>query len=377
MIDGKYEYFAFISYKEEDAEWAKWLQRKLEHYKLPTALRKEHPHLPERISPIYEYKSEAGGGRLKEVIWKGLTTSKYLIVICSPRATRSDWLNDGIRHFIKSGQEENIIPFIVDGKPKAENADEECFPSALLDLKGDRELRGININEMGRDAATVKVVSRMFDVKFDSLWQRYEREQKRKRWFIIIAVLLFALVSLCVGGYIAKQNQEIKEERNKANAEREKAELANTKLLAANDSIKQQKDLALRINDELSKTNEQLVIERDNVLKANLQMVESKLRFVAEKSTNLVDDGNSYSARQVLLEAIKLSASYNLYIPEIEAAMRKAYNNESAIIRNHKGWNVFKAIFSPDERLIASCSDNEVRLFESSTGRRESKWEKR
>lgn len=24
MIDGKYEYFAFISYKEEDAEWAKW-----------------------------------------------------------------------------------------------------------------------------------------------------------------------------------------------------------------------------------------------------------------------------------------------------------------------------------------------------------------
>ena len=34
LIDGKYEYFAFISYKEEDAEWAKWLQRKLEHYKL-------------------------------------------------------------------------------------------------------------------------------------------------------------------------------------------------------------------------------------------------------------------------------------------------------------------------------------------------------
>ena len=73
LIDGKYEYFAFISYKEEDAEWAKWLQRKLEHYKLPTAIRKEKPELPERISPIYEYKSEAGGGRLKEVIWKGLT----------------------------------------------------------------------------------------------------------------------------------------------------------------------------------------------------------------------------------------------------------------------------------------------------------------
>ena len=175
MIDGKYEYFAFISYKEEDAKWAKWLQRKLEHYKLPTALRKENPDLPERISPIYEYKSEAGGGRLKEVIWKGLTSSKYLIVICSPRATKSEWLNNGIRYFVESEQEENIIPFIIEGKPKAENPDDECFPSELLKLKGDRELRGININEMGRDAAAVKVISRMFDLKFDTLWQRHER----------------------------------------------------------------------------------------------------------------------------------------------------------------------------------------------------------
>ena len=183
MIDGKYEYFAFISYKEEDAEWAKWLQHKLEHYKLPTTIRKEKPELPERISPIYEYKSEAGGGRLKEVLWKGLVGSKYLIVICSPRSggDKSQWVNNGIRYFIESGLEKNIIPFIVEGKPKAEHLDEECFPSALLDLKGDRELRGININEMGRDAAAVKVVSTMFDIKFDVLWQRYEREKEEER----------------------------------------------------------------------------------------------------------------------------------------------------------------------------------------------------
>lgn len=187
LIDGKYEYFAFISYKEEDAEWAKWLQRKLEHYKLPTAIRKENPKLPERISPIYEYKSEAGGGRLKDVIWKGLTSSKYLIVICSPRAggNKSQWLNNGIKYFVTSGLEENIIPFIVEGKPKADNPDEECFPKALLELKGDRELRGININEMGRDAAAVKIVSYMFDVKFDALWQRYARELEEEKQKLI------------------------------------------------------------------------------------------------------------------------------------------------------------------------------------------------
>lgn len=35
MVD-EYKYLAFISYKREDEKWAKWLQRKLEHYKLPT-----------------------------------------------------------------------------------------------------------------------------------------------------------------------------------------------------------------------------------------------------------------------------------------------------------------------------------------------------
>ena len=208
LIDGKYEYFAFISYKEEDAKWAKWLQRKLEHYKLPTAIRKEKPELPERISPIYEYKSEASGSRLKEVIWKGLTSSKFLIVICSPRATKSKWLNEGIRYFVDSGQEENIIPFIIEGKPKAANPEEECFPAELLKLTGERELRGININDMGRDAEAVRVVSRMFDLKFDTLWQRYEREKRRKN-IISGAVLVMALcIGLGVYSYVKNKKHE-------------------------------------------------------------------------------------------------------------------------------------------------------------------------
>ena len=32
----QYTNIAFISYKREDEKWAKWLQKNLEHYKLPT-----------------------------------------------------------------------------------------------------------------------------------------------------------------------------------------------------------------------------------------------------------------------------------------------------------------------------------------------------
>lgn len=31
------KYYAFISYKSEDAEWAIWLQHELEHYHLPAS----------------------------------------------------------------------------------------------------------------------------------------------------------------------------------------------------------------------------------------------------------------------------------------------------------------------------------------------------
>ena len=36
------KYFAFISYKREDEKWAKWLQHKLEHDRLPVNVRKDN-----------------------------------------------------------------------------------------------------------------------------------------------------------------------------------------------------------------------------------------------------------------------------------------------------------------------------------------------
>lgn len=35
-MERQYKNYAFISYKREDEKWAKWLQRKLENYKLPS-----------------------------------------------------------------------------------------------------------------------------------------------------------------------------------------------------------------------------------------------------------------------------------------------------------------------------------------------------
>lgn len=69
MVD-EYKYLAFISYKREDEKWAKWLQRKLEHYKLPTSIRKADPSLPERVRPVFKDTTDLAGGVLEKLLKK-------------------------------------------------------------------------------------------------------------------------------------------------------------------------------------------------------------------------------------------------------------------------------------------------------------------
>lgn len=192
--DGGFEYFAFISYKREDERWAKWLQRKLESYSLPTTLRKENPGLPDRIRPVFRDQSDLSGGNLRAEIEKGLNGSKYLIVICSPRSANSPWVSKEVSHFIDRGRGDDIIPFIIGGTPNSSDPDDECFPEGLRRLSGERELLGININEMGRDAAAIKVIARMFGLRFDSLWQRHEKA-KRRRVAVITGIILSLLIA--------------------------------------------------------------------------------------------------------------------------------------------------------------------------------------
>ena len=174
------DYFAFISYKHEDEKWAKWLQNELEDYHLPTKIAKANPNLPKEIRPIFRDTTELKSGKLKQQIEEALNTSKFLIVICSPRAAQSVWVNREIETFIQKKGVERIIPFIVEGTAFAKNQEEECFPPVLRNLSEEQEILGANVQEVGRESAMIKAIAQMLGVNFSSLWNRYERAKKRK-----------------------------------------------------------------------------------------------------------------------------------------------------------------------------------------------------
>ena len=212
-----FTYLAFISYKREDEKWAKWLQYRLEHYKLPTSVRKEKPSLPERVRPVFKDTTDLAGGVLEKKIKEALSSSKYLIVICSPRAAQSPWVCKEVQEFIDSGREEFIIPFIIDGEPNSKDISNECFPTNLRNLGGSRELLGININELGREAACIKVIARILGLHFDSLWQRYQRGKRSTLLSLFCILLLLILISIEVIITISGQRAAIKEKNDEIN----------------------------------------------------------------------------------------------------------------------------------------------------------------
>lgn len=217
MEQGK-QYYAFISYKREDEKWAKWLQNKLEHYKFPTNLN-GRTDLPKHIRPTFRDVTDLKPGLLVEEINNALCNSEWLIVVCSPRSAKSPWVCKEAQTFIDLGRADHIIPFVIEGNPFS-NDYAECYPKALLSLTDSRELLATNINEMGCDAAAIKIVSRMFGLKFDTLWQRHERERRRKRKIWIGGALLFALVVALIALWINGMKDKIVLYHNKTIAQR-------------------------------------------------------------------------------------------------------------------------------------------------------------
>ena len=148
----KNKYFAFISYNHEDEEWAIWFQHEMEHYHLPITLN-GHDDLPKVFRPVFRDTDELKAGNLPEQIYNALASSSYLVVICSPNSSKSEWVNKEIIEFIEIGKNKgvdnirNIFPLIVDGEPHAQDSLQECFPQALLYLQDNEERIGGNVNE--------------------------------------------------------------------------------------------------------------------------------------------------------------------------------------------------------------------------------------
>ena len=186
------QYRAFLSYSHKDEAFARWLHRQLEAWKVPRDLvGRATPKgtVPRTLRPIFRDRDDfAGGHSLKEATLQALRASEFLVVICSPHAARSPYVNEEVRLFKAMGRADRIIPVIVAGEPGGR--DDECFPPAVkyaVNESGDvgtesAEPIAADARESGdgRARALAKVVAGLLGVAFDEITRRAEQTRRRR-----------------------------------------------------------------------------------------------------------------------------------------------------------------------------------------------------
>ena len=175
-------FWAFISYSHHDDRIAADLHQRLESYRVPKHLvgrQTDKGPVPKRLQPIFRDRDElSSSAELGSVIRQALSDSSHLVVICSPHAAKSRWVDEEIRQFKALGRADRILALIIEGEPNASDPERECFPPSLreaepiaADLRKDGD---------GQFLARMKLLSGLLGVGLDELVRREQRRQRQR-----------------------------------------------------------------------------------------------------------------------------------------------------------------------------------------------------
>jgi WD40 repeat protein len=207
LQEDSYKYWAFISYSHRDQAWADWVHHALETYHVPRRLvGRDSPcgPLPRRLYPVFRDQDELPSSpNLSGAIDLALRQSRTLIVIASPYAAVSRWVDQEIERFRALGRADRILCLIVDGEPHADRSPDkgqlECFPPGLRGSDGLEPIAAdLRPGKDGKPAAKLKLIAGLLGVGLDELRRRERRRQQLARlgWGAAAAMLLALILGI-------------------------------------------------------------------------------------------------------------------------------------------------------------------------------------
>ena len=166
-------YEGFLSYARADERVAAWLHRALEQFRIPGKL-----GIPaRRFRPLFrDHEELASSPDLSEALRGALGASANLIVVCSPAAAQSRWVDEELRVFRALRPEAPIVCVLAAGDP---DDPATVFPPSLLEhaVPLAIDMRGF---PRQRRTALLRVAAVLLGVSYDTLRQRHRQRQRRR-----------------------------------------------------------------------------------------------------------------------------------------------------------------------------------------------------
>jgi tetratricopeptide (TPR) repeat protein len=230
------QYRAFLSYSHADTQVVDWLHGALEGYRIPSKLVGELTPLgpvPARLGKLFRDRDELpAAGDLSAELKGALKKSMFLIVVCSPAAAQSRWVNEEVRQFkLLHGHKRGdgtarVLALIVDGDP-ADPEGGDCFPPALKfhvlpdgsisDDPAEPIAADIRPGGDGKKLAKLKLVAGLTGLPLDALVQR-EAARRQRRAALMTGASLALTAVMAVLTVLAVQGRR-EAERQRAQAD--------------------------------------------------------------------------------------------------------------------------------------------------------------
>ena len=196
------QFDAFISYSRTDDRIARSLQRALESQVV------DFPGGPKRRLRIFLDRSDMSTGVYFDLIAANLAASGRLIVLCSPAARASHFVNDEISRFLQTHPASDVVPVLVGGDPgAAAGAQAEAsnpIPERLLsaiEVPALADLRNFKghwrrLRHASHAEAWYAILSQLTGVPRREL-EKVEQKRVRSRWMtaLVTAAAVIAMLS--------------------------------------------------------------------------------------------------------------------------------------------------------------------------------------
>ncbi|MGD9980009.1 MAG: SUMF1/EgtB/PvdO family nonheme iron enzyme [Hyphomonadaceae bacterium] len=204
MAERPKRYRAFLSYSQKDKAAARRLHRALETYRFPHGVEAEGVDgKVRRLGRFFRDDEEMGAATdLGAALQGAIAEAENLVVICSPHAAQSRWVNEEIIQFKRTGGADRIFAVIVHGEPHSARDDKECFPPALRFEVGpdgaltDRpaEPLALDVRRESYERLVVRLAAGLSRTWFDALWKREQRRMLARTTGLSFVTLLAALL---------------------------------------------------------------------------------------------------------------------------------------------------------------------------------------